>query len=189
MTTNLFLGSRVRLSAVDPEKDAPAIAAWSRDPEYVQLLSSGIARPLTVAAVKKEMEESLGGDEPKPGAFPFLIRALDAEGQPGRLIGTVDLSIDHWSHRDAWMGISIGARADWGQGYGSDAMRLILRYAFDELNLYRVTLSVFEYNACAIHTYRKLGFREEGRQRQRLNRYGRWWDMLIMGLRRAEWQP
>ena len=114
---------------------------------------------------------------------------LNAEDQPGRLIGMVDLFIDHWSHRDAWIGIGIGARADWGQGYGSDAMRLILRYAFAELNLDRVTLSVFEYNERAIHTYRKLGFREEGRQRQRLNRYGRWWDMLIMGLPREAWQP
>ena len=199
MNQNFFIGQKVRLAAPDPDKDAALVARWSRDPEFVQLLSSGIARPLTAAAIKKEIEESVGGNtlhdaasagQPRPGAFPFHIRTLEAEGQPGRLVGFVDLSIDpwHWPHRDAWLGIAIGERADWGQGYGSDAMRLILRYAFDELNLYRVSLTVFEYNERAIHTYRKLGFRDEGRQRQRLQRYGRWWDMLFMGLLRDEWK-
>ncbi len=189
MPTNLFTGQTIRLTAADPEKDPPLVAAWSRDPEFVRLLSSGIARPWTAAAVKKEIEESLDEDgEPKPDVFAFLIRALEADGQPGRLIGLVDLIVDHWSHRNAWLGIGIGERADWGQGYGSDAMRLILRYAFDELNLHRVTLTVFEYNERAIHTYRKLGFQEEGRQRQRLQRDGRWWDMLFMGLLRKEWK-
>ena len=188
MSANLFIGQRVRLTAADPEKDPPLIAAWSHDPEFVQLLSSGIARPWTPAVIKKEIEESLGEDEPKPGMFPFLIRTLEAEGQPARLIGLVDLDIPHWPHRNAWLGIGLGQRADWGQGYGTDAMRLILRYAFDELNLHRVTLTVFEYNERAIHTYRKLGFQDEGRQRQRLRRYGRWWDMLLMGLLREEWR-
>lgn len=186
MSTNLFIGQKLRLTAPDVDKDPALIAAWSRDPEFVQMLSSGIARPWTTAAVKKELNESLGEDEPKPKLFSFLLRTLEAEGQPGRLIGLVDLSIEHWPHRDAWLGLGIGDRADWGQGYGSDAMRLILRYAFDELNLRRVTLTVFEYNERAIATYRKLGFQEEGRQRERLNRYGRRWDMLFMGMLRAE---
>lgn len=188
MTPNLFLGQKVRLAAPDPEKDAGPMAVWSRDAEFLRLLSTGIARPWTSGAVKKELEESLGGDEPKSRVFPFLIRTLEAEGQPGRLVGLVDLELEHWPHRDAYIGLGIGERADWGKGYGSDAMRLILRYAFDELNLYRVTLSVFEYNARAIHLYRKLGFKEEGRQRERLRRDGRRWDMLVMGLLRTEWE-
>src|SRR3712207_3466272 len=140
MTRNLFIGTKVRLSAPEPERDAPIMARWSRDPEFVRLLSSGIARPWTVGAIKKELEESLGGDEPKPGLFPFLIWTLPAEEQPARLVGLVDLSLDHWSHRDAWLGIGIGERADWSKGYGSDAMRLILRYGFAELNLHRISL-------------------------------------------------
>ena len=188
MTQNLFIGTQVRLSAPEPERDAPIMARWSRDPEFVRLLSSGIARPWTVGAVKKELEASLGGDEPKPGHFPFLIWTLPAADQPARMVGMVDLTLDHWSHRDAWIGIGIGERADWGQGYGSDAMRLILRYGFAELNLHRLSLTVFEYNARAIHTYRKLGFVEEGRQRQRLLRDGQRWDMLVMGLLRTEWR-
>ena len=190
MPTNLFIGEKVRLTAPDPEKDAAVMAVWSRDAEFLRLLSTNMARPWTLAAVKKEIEENLGldRDEPKSRLFPFLIRTLEAEGQPGRLVGLIDLVVERWPHRDAFIGIGIGERADWGKGYGSDAMRLILRYAFDELNLHRVTLTVFEYNERAIHTYRKLGFQEEGRQRQRLRRDGRLWDMLVMGLLKEEWK-
>ena len=186
MSKNSFLGQRVRLSAPDPELHAPVIAGWSRDPEFVTLLSSGIARPWTVGAIKKELEDSLGGDEPKPNHFPFVIHTLPTDDQPARLVGIVDLSVDHWSHRDAWLGIGIGERADWGQGYGSEAMRLVLRYAFDELNLHRVSLTVFAYNERALRTYRRLGFVEEGRQRERLLRFGRRWDMVFMGIFNGE---
>jgi RimJ/RimL family protein N-acetyltransferase len=62
-------------------------------------------------------------------------------------------------------------------------MRLVLRYAFDELNLHRVSLTVFEYNERALRTYRKLGFVEEGRQRARLLRFGKRWDMVVMGIK------
>ena len=188
MSTNLFIGQKIRLSAPDIDKDPALIAAWSRDPDFVQMLSSGIARPWTTVAAKKEMAENLGENEPKPNLFSFLLRTLEPAGQASRLIGLADLSLEHWSQRDAFIGIGLGERADWGQGYGTDAMRLILRYAFDELNLRRITLTVFEYNERAQRTYRKLGFQEEGRLRQRLNRYGRRWDMLFMGLLREEWK-
>jgi RimJ/RimL family protein N-acetyltransferase len=188
MSGNLFAGQKVRLAAIDPEHDAPLAVRWSRDPEFLQMLSTGIARPWSVAAMKKEMEESLGDGEPKPGRFPFHICTLAAEDQPSRLIGFVDLVVDYWSHREGWIGIGIGERTDWSKGYGSDAMRLIVRYAFAELNLRRVSLSVFDYNQRGLRAYRKLGFVEEGRMRQYLHRYGRRWDMVFMGLLREEWE-
>jgi RimJ/RimL family protein N-acetyltransferase len=188
MSTNLFIGQKVKLSALDPEHDPAIVMRWSRDPEFLQMVSTGIARPWTAAAIKKDLDEHAAREEPKPGEFPFDIRTLEAEGQPSRLVGFVELSIPHWPHRDAWIGIGIGERTDWSQGYGSDAMRLILRYAFAELNLRRVSLTVFEYNERAVHTYRKLGFVEEGRHRQYLHRFGRRWDMLVMGMLREEWR-
>jgi RimJ/RimL family protein N-acetyltransferase len=66
-------------------------------------------------------------------------------------------------------------------------MKIILRYAFMEVNLQRVTLNVFEYNPRAVRTYEKTGFRHEGRMRQVLNREGKRWDMLFMGILREEW--
>src|SRR5688572_2363018 len=97
MAANLFVGQRVRLTALDPEKDAAVVAAWSRDPEFLRLLNTDSARPRTPGAVKKELNEAFGSDaDPKPGMFPFLIRTLETEGRQERLVGMVDLSVDHW---------------------------------------------------------------------------------------------
>jgi len=66
-------------------------------------------------------------------------------------------------------------------------MRILLRYAFTELNLRRVTLTVFAYNPRAIRSYEKVGFRHEGHLRDFLNREGRRWHELYMGILREEW--
>jgi RimJ/RimL family protein N-acetyltransferase len=66
-------------------------------------------------------------------------------------------------------------------------MRVILRYAFTEMNLQRITLGVFEYNPRAIRSYEKAGFKVEGILRQYLHREGRYWDEIMMGILREEW--
>ncbi len=66
-------------------------------------------------------------------------------------------------------------------------MGIILRYAFTELNLWRVSLDVFEYNPRAVRSYEKVGFIHEGCVRQYLNRAGRRWDLIFMGITREEW--
>jgi len=79
-------------------------------------------------------------------------------------------------------------RADWGKGYGTDAMRVLLRFAFTEINLHRVSLTVFGYNPRAIRSYEKAGFVVEGRARQRLRRDGQWWEVVYMGILKDEWK-
>lgn len=184
MTANPLHGERLRLAAIDLDQDLPAIAAWSRDTEFLRLLQTNTIRPWTVPELKKWIAEDLGDDEPKDTAYAFVIRRLSDD----RVLGTLDLMISEWSHRDAWIGIGLGDRATWSQGYGTEAMRLLLRFAFGELNLHRVTLSVFGYNPRAIRSYEKVGFVHEGAQRERLRRDGHRHDLLIMGLLRSEWQ-
>jgi RimJ/RimL family protein N-acetyltransferase len=85
------------------------------------------------------------------------------------------------------VGLGIGETNYWSKGYGTDAMNVLLRFAFIEINLRRVTLTVFEYNPRAIRSYEKAGFRHEGRKRQLLHREGKRWDELYMGILREEW--
>jgi RimJ/RimL family protein N-acetyltransferase len=93
----------------------------------------------------------------------------------------------NWPGRDAFVGLGIGEPEYWNKGYGTDVMNTLLRFAFTEINLRRVTLTVFEYNPRAIRSYEKAGFRHEGRKRQLLNREGKRWDELYMGILREEW--
>jgi RimJ/RimL family protein N-acetyltransferase len=181
---NLLTGALTRLVAPNVEKDVTAMRGWSRDADFLRLFGSDPARPWTEASLKKELEEYGGKDEPNPNAFSFLIRAVADD----RLIGMCDLNVDYWAHREAWVAIGLGDRGYWGKGYGTDAMRLLLRYAFQELNLHRVSLGVFGYNGRAQKSYRKAGFVEEGRIRERLRREGVWYDMIIMGMLRSEWK-
>jgi len=113
----------------------------------------------------------------------FSIRTLDDD----KLLGDIDLYIYNWPGRDTFVGLGIGERDFWGKGYGTDVMKVILRYAFTEINMKRVTLTVFEYNPRAIRSYEKAGFRHEGRMRAVLNKEGKRWDMLTMGILREEW--
>ena len=81
----------------------------------------------------------------------FAIRRLADQ----QLIGEIDLDGVLWTHGECFVGIGLGDREFWGKGYGTDAMRVILKYAFFELNLNRVSLTVFEYNPRARRSYEK----------------------------------
>ena len=178
---DILKGSLVRLAAVDHEELAKAYAAWNQDTELTCLMDTR-ARLHSIKAIKEFFEkETL---EPSPASHYFSIRALDDD----RLLGDINFDvINSWGSRDAFVGIGIGSRADWGRGYGTDAMNIGLRFVFTELNLRRVTLTVFEYNPRAIHSYEKAGFKLEGRMRGALLKDGARWDMLYMGILREEW--
>jgi RimJ/RimL family protein N-acetyltransferase len=179
---DILKGELIQLGAVDHEELGKAYAAWNKDSELTRYLD---ARTVSMRSAKhisgffeKEMEELT------PANHYFTIRALD----DNRLLGDINLDvINDWSSRDAFVGLGIGERQNWGKGYGTDAMKVMLRFAFTEVNLRRVTLTVFEYNPRAIRSYEKIGFQHEGRLRGALLRDGKRWDMLYMGILREDW--
>jgi RimJ/RimL family protein N-acetyltransferase len=181
MRNDLFRGKLVQLAARDVQEMANAYAKWSCDSEYWRLLDSGSVRPFSVKTSKEWIEKDQ--EKERPDQFPFAICALEDD----RLIGEIGLDGVQWTHGDAFVGIGLGERDYWGKGYGTDAMRVILRYAFTELNLHRVSLNVFQYNPRAIKSYEKVGFKHEGRMRGMLNRNGKRWDIVFMGILREEW--
>lgn len=178
---DIYTGEMVRLIAFDPKEGAKAFARWDRDTEFRRFLDSDAAKLISSNNIEKEIEQDLEKEAQK--FYLFGVRALDNDA----LIGFIDLFVYNWPGRDAFVGIGFGEREYWGKGYGTDLMNLILRYAFTELHLRRVTLNVFEYNPRAIRSYEKVGFRHEGRLRQALNKEGKRWDMLFMGVLREEW--
>jgi RimJ/RimL family protein N-acetyltransferase len=174
-------GALVRLSAVDPDEFSKAFTGWRRDSEFMRLMDADAARVGSQKDSQKSLEKEL--EDQQLNQHWFTIRTLSED----KLIGDIGLFVVSWPGRDAFVGLGIGDRDFWGRGYGTDAMKLILRYGFMEVNLRRVTLTVFEYNPRAIRSYEKAGFRHEGRLRGTLCRDGRRWDLLFMGILRDEW--
>ena len=178
---DILQGELVRISALDADELSKASVRWGRDSEYRRLLDASAPHLYSQKAVQKWLEKDI--EEQSVNQYWFSIRAIADD----KLLGDIDLFVYNWLGRDAFVGLGIGEREFWGRGYGTDVMRVILRYAFIEVNLNRVTLSVFEYNPRAIRSYEKAGFRHEGRMRQFLNKEGRRWEMLFMGILREEW--
>ncbi len=179
---DILKGNLVRLAAMDYEEIGKAITRHERDSEMMRLMDMGPYRLHSEKAAVKFFEKML--DEDTPAQHFFSIRLLEDD----RLLGDINLDvINDWGSRDCFIGLGIYDRADWGKGYGTDVMKVLLRFAFTELNLHRATLAVFEYNPRAIRSYEKAGFKMEGSMRGRLLRDGKRWDMRFMGILREEW--
>ena len=178
---DIFSGKLVRLSSIDPDEFSKAFALWGRDSEFNRLLNTNASGLQSSTSIKRWLEKDL--EDASAGFHVFSIRTLADD----KLVGGTDLEIVSWNGRDSFVGIFIGDRENWGKGYGTDAMQVLLRYAFTELNLWRVSLGVFEYNPRAIRSYEKAGFQHEGRERKHLNHEGQRWDIFIMGVMREEW--
>ena len=177
--STLLRGSRVRLTALT-QNDLPTVAKWYQNSEFLRLFDVLPAYPKTETALAQWLDDT----DKATDAFLFAIRTLDSD----TLIGYVELDGILWTHRVGGVSIAIGKAKHRGQGYGYEAMQLVLQFAFDELNLHRVQLTVFNYNERAIALYEKLGLRREGVHREHLQRDGKRYDMYLYGLLRSEWE-
>jgi RimJ/RimL family protein N-acetyltransferase len=177
---DLLTGKLVRLAGIDPAEVSQSFAQWNRDSEYMRLMDSDPPRLHSTKAIKDWLEKEL---EKASDMYWFAIRTLEDD----RLVGDITLSVINWGSREAFTGIAIGEREFWGKGYGTDAMQTLMRYGFLELNLRRISLTVFEFNERARRSYEKAGFCLEGRQRHYMQREGRRWDIWYMGILQEEW--
>jgi len=179
---NLFTGKLVRLTAAT-KADRPTFIAWRDDAEYLRQLDGGPAVPAPRESYEREPASDARPHENR-NEFEFAIRTLADD----TLIGIGGLDAWNSNHPDCWAWIGIGNPNYRGKGYGTDAMRLLVGYAFRELNMHRVTLSVFSYNLRAMRSYEKVGFVHEVTQRAALYRDGQRYDQHMMGLLRPDWE-
>jgi RimJ/RimL family protein N-acetyltransferase len=187
---SLFEGELVRLTHVDPEEDAQIESRWTHDEEYLRMLDPDMAIPQSAFQIRKRYEKIEKEMEESGNQFYFAVRqktGQEAESL-GRLVGFARIYWIEWSHGSAMLSLGIGSSQDRGKGYGTETLQLSLRYAFDELNLFRLSVPVAEYNRVALRLFGKAGFVEEVRQREALERYGRRWDFIYLGLLRDEWR-
>ncbi len=113
-------------------------------------------------------------------AFFTLYERHGASGTEMRPIGFTYLTDIDLRHRTAEFGIMIGEADARGRGYGTEATRLMLDYAFTALGLHNVMLHVYAYNRAGRRAYEKAGFREFARRRESKMLGGKWWDQIYM---------
>lgn len=178
-TTDLLRGPRLRLTPLTSD-DLPEVAGWYSDSEFARMYDARPAAPRTVAS----LHSWLDGYASTSDGFVFAIRPHASD----LLLGFSEIESVLWPHRTAWLTLAIGAASQRGQGYGREALGLVLRFAFHELNLHRLQLSVFSYNQAAIRLYERLGFVREGAYREYIERDGQRYDMYLYGLLRREWE-
>ncbi|MEX1157493.1 MAG: GNAT family protein [Thermomicrobiales bacterium] len=177
--TDILRGERVRLTAMRTE-DAAMLARWWDEGAFMRHLDTTPAVSMTEAQIARNIENHQGRSD----CFLFAIRRTDDDA----LLGQLELDGISWPHRTTYLMIVILDPGQRGQGYGQEALELGLRFAFHELNLHRVALTVFAYNTRAITLYERLGFVHEGTHREFLERDGQRHDMLLYGLLRPEWE-
>jgi RimJ/RimL family protein N-acetyltransferase len=167
----VLTGSTIALTELY-ERDSEALFAWINDPQTVR--HNAPYAPVHEPNHKLWFE-SLARDQSR---IVFGIREIASD----RIIGVVQLVNIHPVHRSAELIIRIGAEADRGRGNGLEALRLAIRFAFDDRNLQRIWLRVFADNSRAVRAYEKAGLQHEGIMRRSVYLEGRWQDEVIMAI-------
>jgi RimJ/RimL family protein N-acetyltransferase len=169
-------GRLVRLRATEPT-DRERAHWWVNDPE--------VTRYLTMRYPSAADDWVWPADGP-PNGFGFVRLAIETKA--GEHIGAVNLHRTNAEDSTAGLGIIIGAKEHWDRGYGLDAIVTLLGFAFGEMNLHRVWLTVLDEHERGIACYLTCGFREEARLRQDVYRHGRYHDFVVMGILRDEYE-
>jgi RimJ/RimL family protein N-acetyltransferase len=178
----LFEGQYLQMAPIDPDKDPQVEVNWTYDLDYSQrIMPDGPIHPLTVFELKKKYEEWQKGAEEKRDQFYFGIHLREDD----RLIGFMRVPWVAWTNGDTFLQIDIG-EPEMQIRYGAEAMKLALNYLFQELNVFRVSMGVPEYNLGLKTLCEQAGFTLEVSRRQACYREGRLWDRYLYGLLQAE---
>jgi RimJ/RimL family protein N-acetyltransferase len=181
--TQLFVGKLICLGPIDHEKDPDVESRWTHDLTFMRAMDRKPALPQSVAQMKKKYEAIEKDVEESKRLFHFTIRGKEDD----RLLGYARIEWIEWTHGTGNLKLAIGDPADRNKGYGSDALELMLRFAFLELNFYRLSAIVGEDNPGAFRFFLRHAFVEEVRRRKSILRDGQTWDLVHFGILRDEW--
>lgn len=169
-----IVGERITLAPITPEM-LPNYVAWFADQEVTRYM--GITGARTLAQEQEWFERTSKSDTD----IVWAILVGD------RHIGSTGIHQIHWMNRRAITGNLIGDKAEWGKGYGSEAVRLRTEYAFTQTTLEKLQTEVFTENVGSRRCLEKAGYRQYGTARRHHFRHGRWHDMWLADILRDEW--
>ena len=174
----MWYGDKIILAPVQREYLAHYVD-WLNDWEVGKYLAPGI--PFSM-----NLEDETAWFEARRNDKNSLVFAILTQAEKA-LIGNCGLHNLDWKNRGCVFGIFIGDKTYWSKGYGSDAARTMVQYAFEQLGMNRVELEVYAFNPRAIRAYEKAGFQRDGIRRQALYRDGKFHDIYLMSVLREDW--
>ena len=161
------------------EIDLDEIMKWINDLEVTKYLSSFIF-PVSRLEEEKYLEKMMSKNDEQ--------KHMVIENKKGQYIGQISLIHIDWKNRNAELGIVIGNKKDWGKGYGTEAIKMVLNYGFYQMNLNNIYLWVFEYNSRGIHCYEKCGFKKDGALRNSHFYQGKFHHKILMSILKDEFE-
>ncbi|MFR0823425.1 MAG: GNAT family N-acetyltransferase [Clostridia bacterium] len=153
------------------EEDVEVFTKWINDFETTDYIGRS-AQTVTIEAEKEYLQST----------YRQVADFVIVKQENDQLIGSISLKDINHLHRTATLGIFIGDKDSRSQGYGTEAICLLLDYAFSYLNLNNIMLWVMEFNERAICCYKKCGFQEVGRRRKCHFLNGHYYDKLQMDI-------
>jgi RimJ/RimL family protein N-acetyltransferase len=166
----MIAGEHIILRAFERD-DAERCYRWMNDPNIVRTLKSRY--PI---AFQNEIEWLERAMHASTTERHFAIERKDDRTH----IGNASIHDIEWVSRTAAFGLFVGEPSAWNRGFGTDAIRTLVRFAFDEMNLRKLRIDVFDYNDRAKHVLESQGFVQEGRLRQEFYREGTYHDIVIL---------
>ena len=175
----MIAGEHVILRAFERD-DAERCYRWMNDPNIVRTLKSRY--PIAFSNEVEWLDRAMA---PAATERHFAIERKDDRAH----IGNASIHEIDWVSRNAWFGLFIGEPTAWNRGFGSDAIQTLVRFAFDDMNLIKLRINVFDYNERARHVLQSRGFVQEGKLVRDFYREGTWHDIVILSIFRDGQRP
>lgn len=166
-------GKRIYLREILPSDVSEDYYRWMNDKEVVQY---------TESRFRSHSREELVSYVEKIRNDPQYVFCVIVVKENGKHIGNIKIGPIHPVHRFAGVGIIIGEKSYWGQGFATEAIKLITDYAFDKLNLHKLIAGCYVNNQASIKAFRKAGFIEEGLMRKQYFYNGKWVDGVSLAI-------
>ncbi len=164
-----MIGDKCYLSPINPD-DAAQFTRWINDLEVIQNCT------LATANINVPNEVESLGNLARDHHYSIIDKSKD------QLIGSCGLMDMDYCNRTAEIGIFIGDKNYWNAGYGSEALSLLIDYAFQYLNLDNIMLRVYDFNKRGLGSYEKVGFKLIGKRRNALKRFMKTFDIIYMDI-------
>ncbi|KGK85998.1 GNAT family protein [Clostridium sp. HMP27] len=168
----MYYGEKVCLRAYK-EEDINIATSFVNDKELKKFLVTTIPFPMSLWEEETWIKSQTANQS---GEYNFAIEDV----KTNKYIGGCGIQKVNWISRVATVGIMIGDKEYWSKGYGTDAMKVLMEFIFENMNINKIRLSTFSFNERARKCYEKCGFKVEGVLKDEIFKEGKYYDEIIM---------